>query len=175
MVAPNAPEHLAGVGHDARLDDARVQGIKRSCDAPAASDEFSTTAQTEACRGNCRWRSVQSQTMSPSQVPSAARIRHEGEPGVVSSRALECADARGYETKSSQAYTLTDVVEPVLARALVPAAEGRQWELVAQVAARHQSQERSDPSRDQPVPSSSRSPDGLSDFHPASRRPRASR
>jgi hypothetical protein len=66
-------------------------------------------------------------------------IRHEREPGSVSTRAATCADAGGSGTESSQVphggYELRDVVEPALAGALMLAAQAHPWELVAQIAA----------------------------------------
>jgi len=64
-------------------------------------------------------------------------IRHEGEPGSVSSRAVKCADGGGVGTESARVtigqYELGDVVEPVLARALLLAAEAQRWQVVAQI------------------------------------------
>ena len=66
-------------------------------------------------------------------------IRHEGEPGLVSSRASKCAIACGVGTESSPGlqgeYKLHDVVEPALARALVLAAEAQRWDVVVAIAA----------------------------------------
>jgi hypothetical protein len=62
-----------------------------------------------------------------------ASIRHD-EPANVSDWASKCAIVRGVVTESSDAYELSNVVETVLARALVLAAEAKRWDVVMQIA-----------------------------------------
>jgi hypothetical protein len=70
----------------------------------------------------------------------------------VSDRAPKCAIVRDVVTESSEAYELSNVVEPALAKALVLAAEAKRWELVAQLAAELQAR-RAQPPRDPSVQS----------------------
>jgi len=61
-------------------------------------------------------------------------IRTDGDPANVSDRVRKCAIVRGVVTESSEAYELSNVVETALAKALVLAAEAKQWEVVTRIA-----------------------------------------
>jgi hypothetical protein len=57
-----------------------------------------------------------------------------GDPANVSDRASKCAIVRGVVTESSEAYELSNVVETALAKALLFAAQGERWDIVARIA-----------------------------------------
>jgi hypothetical protein len=61
-------------------------------------------------------------------------ISTDGDPANVSDRASKCAMVHGVVTESSQAYELSNVVETALAKALLLAAEGQRWDIVARIA-----------------------------------------
>ena len=61
-------------------------------------------------------------------------IGTEADPANVSDRASKCAIVRGDVTESSEAYELSDVVEPALAKALVLAAKAKRWDVVTLLA-----------------------------------------
>ena len=58
----------------------------------------------------------------------------DGDPADVSDRASKCATVRGVVTESPDPYELSNVVETALAKALLLAAEGERWDIVARIA-----------------------------------------
>jgi hypothetical protein len=61
-------------------------------------------------------------------------ISTDGDLANASDRASKCAIVHGVVTESSQAYELSNVVETALAKALLLAAEGQRWDIVARIA-----------------------------------------
>ena len=61
-------------------------------------------------------------------------ISTDGDPADVSDSASKCAIVGGVVTESSEAYELSNVVETALAKALLLAAEGERWDIVARIA-----------------------------------------
>jgi hypothetical protein len=72
---------------------------------------------------------------SPSTMEHrASTIGTVADPANVSDRARKCSNVPRVVTISSEAYDLSYVVEPALARALVLAAEAKRWDVVIQIA-----------------------------------------
>jgi hypothetical protein len=65
--------------------------------------------------------------------PQSGTIGRDEDSANVSDRASKCAIVHGVVTESSEACELSNVVETALARALVLAAEAKQWDVAAQI------------------------------------------
>ena len=68
------------------------------------------------------------------KAQQSGTISTDADPADVSDRASKCAIVRGVVTESSEAYELSNVVETALAKALLLAAEGERWDIVARIA-----------------------------------------